>query len=142
MLDISAADVSATTTDSLVVTPEVRQDEYMQLLRVAQLHRVDCTRIGHPSARDVGKTYREGHIRGTYFGGEYKIRWMNLRYLDLCMSFIACGMALDRLRALSWSDLLDDQIGQSEKDSAEAVWEQATRNIRTVVGTLDILFAI
>jgi hypothetical protein len=28
MLDISAADVSATTTDSLVVTPEVRQDDF------------------------------------------------------------------------------------------------------------------
>jgi hypothetical protein len=78
MMDIAAADDSATNTDSLVVTPEVRQDEYMQLLRVAQLHRVDCTRTGHPSARDVGKTYREGHIRGRHFGGEYKIQWMNL----------------------------------------------------------------
>jgi hypothetical protein len=32
--------------------------------------------------------------------------------------------------------------GRSDKDSAEAVWEQAARNVRTFVGQLDDLFAI
>jgi hypothetical protein len=46
-------------------------------------------------------------------------------------------------RWTAYEQFLGATIGQSEKDSAEAVWEQATRNVRTFVGTrMDNLFAI